>query len=127
MDYQELAKSFETGDLDPGAFRHADHIGVAYQMLGEEDFVAAAARYASGIRSLATQAGVPKKYNVTITMAFLSLVAERMRTTPHEGYGEFIANNADLLEKDVLGGWYSRERIESDLARTVFLMPDVRR
>lgn len=127
MSYQELARSFQTGNIAPGAFRHADHIGVAYQMLCEEDFVAAAARYASGIRALATQAGVPKKYNVTITMAFLSLIAERMRTTPHEGYGEFIANNADLLEKDVLGGWYSRERIESELARSVFLMPDVKR
>lgn len=125
MSYVELADAFEAGDIEPGAFKHLDHIGVAYEMLRREDFVRAAARYASGIHQLATSAGVPEKYNVTITMAFLSLIAERMRTTPHDGYADFIAQNQDLLEKDVLGTWYSPERIQSALARSVFLMPDI--
>ena len=56
--------------------------------------------------------------------AFMSLIAERMATTDHTGYDDFTAQNQDLLSKDVLKQWYSLERRRSDVARTVFLMPD---
>lgn len=125
--YVELARSFEERDIDAGAFRHCDHVGVAYEMLRNYDFVDAAARYAGSIKSMAQKAGVPEKFNATITLAFLSLIAERMGTTRHSNFDDFIAGNPDLLSKDVLEKWYSPERLRSDLARAVFLMPDAGR
>lgn len=119
-----LARSFEARDLDAGAFRHGDHVAVAYEMLRNHDFVEATARYAGTIKTMAAKAGVPDKFNTTITVAFLSLIAERMGTTGHSDYDEFISRNQDLLSKDVLERWYSPERLRSDLARAVFLMPD---
>ena len=60
----------------------------------------------------------------SITLAFLSLIAERMEATRYETFDDFIAQNMDLLSGNILAKWYSPERLQSDLARTVFLMPD---
>ena len=123
-DYLELTRSFEARDIDASAFRHVDHVGVAYEMLRKHDFIHATAEYAESICAIATAAGVPRKFNATITLAFMSLIAERMATTQHVDYDDFITSNPDLLSKDVLEQWYSPERLSSNLARSIFLMPD---
>ena len=123
-DYADLTRSFEAQDLDASRFRHTDHIGVAYEMLRQHDFIEATARYAENIRSIAEKAGAHDKFNATITFAFMSLIAERMETTEHRDYDDFIARNADLKSKDILQKWYSPERLHSASARRVFLLPD---
>ena len=123
-DYAELTRSFEECDIDPSAFGHVDHIGVAYEMLRKYDFLNASLKYAECISTIATKAGAVRKFNTTITLAFLSVIAERMQVNSHDGYDEFISNNQDLLTGNPLEAWYSPERLQSDLARTVFLMPD---
>ena len=123
-DYVELARSFEKCDIDAGAFGHMDHVGVAYEMLRRYDFIDASARYSRSINTIATSAGAADKFNTTITLAFLSLIAERMNTTHYNSFDDFIEQNQDLLSAKVLAKWYSPERLGSDLARTVFLMPD---
>jgi len=125
--YAEFALSFEAHDLDAGAFHHLDHVGVAYEMLRKYDFMDAMVRYAENIKIIATKAGAADKFNATITFVFMSLIAERMETTRHAGYDDFIAQNQDLTSKDVLRKWYSTERLQSDLARIVFLMADATR
>ena len=120
----DLLRAFEARDLDPGSFRHLDHVRVAYDMLRKYDFMDAALRYGENIKAIAAGAGVPDKFNATITFAFMSLIAERMETSDHGDYEDFIARNRDLLSKDVLKRWYSPERLRCELARSVFLMPD---
>ena len=122
--YAALARAFEACDIDAGSFGHIDHLGVAYEMLRNYDFLNASVRYAECINAIATRAGASRKFNTTITLAFLSLIAERMEATRHDTFDDFIAQNQDLLSGDVLARWYSPERLGSDLARTVFLMPD---
>lgn len=122
-----LARAFEADEIDPGRFRHRDHVAVAYALLRDKDFTSAAAIYGDGLRALTLRAGVPEKYNTTITVAFLALIAERIATTAHDGFDDFIAKNPDLLSKDVLSTWYAPERLRSDLARRVFLMPEAPR
>jgi len=123
----ELLRSFEARDLDAGGFRHLDHVAVAYEMLRKYDFMVAAAKYADNIRALADKAGARNKFNATITFAFMSLIAERMATTAHDGYEDFIARNRDLGSKQILSKWYAPERLQSDLARTIVLLPDAAR
>ena len=123
--HAELARSFDAQDLDASAFRHDDHVAVAYEMLKGGDFSAAAFRYAANIKAIVAKAGVPDKFNATITFAFMSLIAERMETTRHDDYESFIAANPDLKSKDVLQKWYSPQRLHSASARRMFLLPDV--
>ena len=77
------------------------------------------------VNGTATAAGAAQKFNTTITLAFLSLIAERMQASAHDDFAGFIEENEDLLASDVLSRWYSKERLASDTARRVFLLPDV--
>ncbi len=120
----ELARAFEAGELAPEAFKHADHVAVAYEMLSAYEFLDACSRYAASIKVLAERAGAPEKYNATITLAFLSLIAERIALGRHAGCEEFMAQNGDLTSRDVLLQWYSPQRLTCDTARAVFLLPD---
>ncbi len=121
---EEMIRDFETRELDPSSFRHGDHVAVAYEMLRKYDFIEATLNYGQSLNAIAIKAGAADKYNTTITVAFMSLIAERMAQVEDESYDAFIARNQDLLSKDILRRWYSPERLTSDRARQIFLMPD---
>ena len=94
-------------------------------MLDRYDFIEAYTRYASIIRTMAASLGALDKFNVTITLAFMSLVAERMNSGEFSDWSAFLAANPDLLNKEVLSHWYSNDRLASTAARSQFLMPDL--
>lgn len=122
-DFSKLTQQFEAHEIDPSAFRHIDHIGVAYEMFQTHGFLPTLTKFSDAIEAIATKAGAPEKFNVTITLAFLSLIAERIHSTVHSNFDEFIVRNEDLLSKSVLKKMYPAERLDSDLARKVFLLP----
>jgi len=120
-----LFRSFEDHCLDPAGFKHREHVIVAYLMLRKYDFPEAVSRYTGNVRAIATRAGAASKFNMTITIAFISLIAERMQTASHHSVKDFLTRNHDLLRSDLLKKWYSDERLQSELARHSFLMPDI--
>ena len=124
--HSHLTERFLNHDVDNAQFGHAGHVQVAFELLSSHDFIDAAAIYAKGIRAIAAKAGAPKKFNLTITYAFLSLIAERMDRWPDREFGAFVASNPDLMSKNLLERWYSPNRLTSDTARTVFLLPETR-
>ncbi len=123
-DYRQALRDLTCGTLDPADFSHRHHIGVAYEALQQGDFFDAARQVAAGIRALTERAGVPDKFNTTVTWAFLSLIAERMRTTAHADAADFIRRNPDLGSGAALDPWYSKPRLSSALARSIALLPD---
>ena len=123
IEYSALLKQFEELAVDPAEFGHRQHLQVAFEMLHKYAYVDACAKYANTINTLATNAGAPEKFNVTITFAFLSLIAERIYSDNASSFKEFLAKNEDLLSKGVLNQWYSSQQLESDFARTHFLLP----
>ncbi len=118
-----LTRAFEAHEIDNSAFDHPAHVQVAFELLKKYDIIDASAIYAKGIRALAAKAGAPEKFNLTITYAFMSLIAERMDQAPHEGFDAFIAANPDMMDKTVLGRWYGADRLHSATARNIFLLP----
>lgn len=119
----ELLEQFEAFEVNPAEFGHHQHIQVAYEMLNKYGFLDASAKYANAIRTMATNAGAPKKFNMAITLAFLSLIAERLHSTEQNSFEEFLTKNKDLLSKNLLSRWYSKEQLNSDFARSHFLLP----
>ena len=75
-------------------------------------------------QALADRVGVPKKHHATITIAFLSLIAERLSRSRYADVDSFRLANPDLSDKKVLETWYSGDRLRSKLARRSFLLPD---
>lgn len=119
-----LLDAFENLEIPAPEFRHADHVRVAFAMLDKYDFADACSRYVNTIKRMAEAVGVPEKYNATITFAFMSVIAERKAFSDAEHAEAFMMANPDLLGKDVLSGWYSKDRMTSAIARSQFLLPD---
>ena len=124
QNYHQMRLALEAGTLDPEGFTHGDHVGVAYEILLTRNFMDGAMHYARCIQALAAKAGAPEKYNTTITLAFLSLIAERMNQKSYASAEDFLNHNRDLLQSSVLKQWYSPARLDSDLARSTFLLPE---
>ncbi len=102
MDVDALRERFERDEIAPGDFGHRQHVAAAWAMLGAYPFLEATRRYAETIRRL----------------------AERRDAAGEADWSAFIAANSDLLERDILGRWYSPERLTSPLARRQFVLPD---
>jgi len=115
---------FLRGNTDASTFRHADHIRMAFEILRRHDFPDAAAAFARSLKQIAARAGTPAKYHETITMAFLSLIAERSANVRYTGFESFIEDNCDLLDASILRRWYAPGRLASGIARRTFVLPD---
>lgn len=122
-DYAEMARALAEGRLDPSGFDHRAHLGVAYEMLTRHEVFEAMAIYARGLRQVTEQAGVPEKFNATVTLAFLSLAAQRIAQQGCVDVEQFLRDNSDLLTSGVLGQYYASDQLGSDLARRVPLLP----
>ena len=119
----EILGRLDDGSLDPAGFSHRDHVRAAHEALRQDEFFAATARFAAGLRRLTERAGVPEKYSATITFAFMSLIAERMARDPGQDAEAFLAQNPDLLTGGLVARHYAPDRLATPLSRRVALMP----
>ncbi len=120
---EEQLAGLEAGELDLAVFPHAEHVRLAYEMLGRYSFAEGLARYSRGLKLLTAAAGKPEVYHETLTVAFLALVGERRALAQQTGWREFIAAHADLLDKRCIEFWYNHEQLGSDVARRTFCLP----
>ena len=114
---------FLRGELEPATFTHREHVRMAFEMLRRYDFPEAALYYSRALQSLTARAGAPGKFHQTITVAFLSLLAERMSGQDAQTFEAFALAHPDLLHGSVLERLYRPERLASAAARTTFLLP----
>jgi hypothetical protein len=124
----DLLTAFENCSLPPAEFHHADHVHVAFLYLCRFSPIEATRRFSEGLKNFAIHNGKPDRYHETITWAFLFLIRERLARSarPEQTWEEFAVENADLLDwkTNVLRKYYSEATLASDLARSVFLLPD---
>ncbi len=118
--------SFVRSEADPSNFPHEQHVYMGFELLRRYEFSEAAHVYCRALRAMTQRAGKPQVFHQTITIAFLSLIAERMHTCNPADFPDFAAQNPDLLDKSVLSRWYRPERLATDLARRTFVLPDSR-
>lgn len=108
-------------------FHHEQHVRVAWLFVRRHGMPAALGEFTTAIKRFAAAKGAHDLYHETITWAFLLLVAERMARTPVDTWDAFAAANADLLawKPSILERYYSKAVLTSDLARRIFVMPDL--
>ena len=119
-------RDFLHGEVDSGNFRHADHLCIAFEILRRHNFPDAAQAYCTALKTIALRAGNAVAYHETITLAFLSLVSERLNQENYSDFAAFARSNPELLDKNVLTRWYDPGRLMSPLARATFVLPDAR-
>jgi hypothetical protein len=115
---------FIRGDLDPGNFPHREHIRMGFELLRRHNFAETACQYSFALRTMTAKAGRPEAFHQTMTIAFLSLIAERMQSGAIADFLSFAKANPDLMDKSALARWYGPERLRMDAARRTFLLPD---
>ncbi len=125
MTNAQLIQAFET-DAFPGEFHHADHIHLAFAYLSEYPALEALERFCAALKRFAAARGQSKRYHETITYSLFFLIHERMARCPASNWDEFESRNPDLFHwKDgVLSRYYEQSTLDSDLARSVFVLPD---
>ena len=120
-----VLKRLEAQAFEPGKFGHREHVIGAWEALRTYEFTEALHRYSHALRSFAEAAGAGDKFNVTMTVAFASLIAERMADDEAESGARFVDANPDL-SRQALQKFYSPRRLSSPVAKDIFLLPDRR-
>jgi len=124
MTDDHFVEAFELGNLLPTEFDHRAHLRAAYCLARRRPFLEACIAMRDGVRGIAARAGRPGLYHETITIAFMSIVAQRLAVDPGLAWDDFVAAHPDLSDRALLGRWYSREALDSMPARTQFVLPD---
>ena len=123
----ELLDKFIDTTLPSDQFHHQQNVQVAWLFVRKFGMPRALSEFTKALKRFADAKGATGLYHETITWAFLLLIAERQARCGAASWDDFVAMNADLLvwKPSILEQYYSRATLNSDLARRVFVFPDV--
>jgi hypothetical protein len=124
---EQLLEEFERGTLVAESFHHADHARMAFLYLHKYPVTEALERFCGALARFAANQGKPERYHETVTWAYVLLIRERLaRADRRQSWEEFAAENGDLLDwtDNILGRYYRKETLESNIAKRVFVLPD---
>jgi hypothetical protein len=109
-----------------GAFRHREHIHLAYLAVRRHGADRAADRVSGWIRHLAAYQRAPQKFNATVTRAWTEIVAHHMAAAPPgTDFASFAERYPALLDKRLLTRHYTARTLASPAARTGWAEPDL--
>lgn len=121
----ELLKAFESTDLPVATFSHAMHVRVAWCYLRRDPFPIALGRFATALKAYATAKSVPGLYHETVTVAWMTLINERLDGAQHLAWEAFMAAFPELFAKpSLLLRYYSEETLKTARARRMFVLPE---
>ena len=115
---------FVRGESDAGSFPHREHARMAFEMLRRHDFAETAWLYSRALRLMTARVGKPEAFNQTTTIAFLSLIAERMERGGAPDFAAFVRAHPEMLDKRALSRWYRPEQLATEIARRTFVLPE---
>lgn len=122
-----LQAAFESGALPPSAFRHREHVILAYAYLVLGGVDSAYENMRKGLLAyLRANRLDSSKYHETLTRAWILAVWHFMQNTPAASSADdFIAKNPILLDSRSMLTHYSAELLFSPEARRDYVEPDL--
>jgi hypothetical protein len=129
MTDKELIDHFEDGTLPDECFHHREHVRIAFLYLTKYPVLEVLQVFSRTLRKFAEARGKPHFYHETITWAYVFLIQERVaRAGTNQTWEDFACSNPDLLlwKEGILTRYYRAETLMSDMARAVFVLPDLR-
>ncbi len=133
-----LITALEDLSLPLAAFTHRAHVQAGFAYLQRFGYAGALAAMAQAIRRFAAHHGKATLYHETITVAFLTLIHERMAEDLLAQSGgdttatldpllldwdSFAANHPDLFAGDLLARYYDKAILATPLAKRCFVLP----
>jgi CDP-diacylglycerol--glycerol-3-phosphate 3-phosphatidyltransferase len=116
----EFLTALGTCELPLSSFRHGDHLRLAWLQLHRKPFGEALRLVQEGIRRYAAHHEVSHIYHETVTIAWVRLLATHREAT----FKQFITENEDRLNLDLLHRFWSPTALNSETARLNWLPPD---
>ena len=106
-------------------FGHREHVHLTWLAVRHFGRAGAVDVVSAGIRTTARYAGVPQKYNATVSRAWVELVAHHADEGPNEEFSGFIEHHGRLLDKRLLTRFYRPATLAGAAARTGWVEPDL--
>ncbi|GAA3456301.1 hypothetical protein [Dactylosporangium matsuzakiense] len=107
-----------------GRFAHRDHVHLTWLAIGAVGPQAAVDLVSEGIQRTARYAGQPRKYHVTMSRAWVELIAARM-SQADATFDDFVARHPEVLDKRLLNTLYRPGTLATEAARTGWVPPDL--
>ena len=121
-----LLETFEACEIENWAFRHGDHLLVAWLYLRRDGPEQGAEKVIAGIKRFAAAKGVPEKYHHTETRFWIRLMTHVVAAHPEtDDFETVVARVPHLLDKYLPLRHYRRETIVSPGARARWTEPDL--
>lgn len=126
MNDNEFLAALEDGSLPATEFNHRNHLRAGWLYLKRHPLPEAAMKCALTIQRYAARLGAPEKFNLTLTLAFMHIIAEQRERHPADDWHAFLASCPELQHdaQQLLERHYSRALLESEQARRTFVPPD---
>jgi hypothetical protein len=122
----DLAEILEEVVPPGGAFRHRQHIHLAFITVRRYGGARAAELISRWIRHIAAYERAPQKYHATVTRAWTEIVAHHVTADPSViDFETFAERNPALLDKRLLTRHYTSNALASAAARAGWITPDV--
>jgi hypothetical protein len=106
-------------------FGHREHVKLTWLAVRRCGTTAAVELIGDGIQRTARYAGVPQKYNATVSRAWVELTAYHMAEAPAESFDKLLERNPGLLDKRLLTRFYYSRTLASAAARQAWIEPDL--
>jgi hypothetical protein len=115
------------GEVMAGAVRfgHRQHVHLTWLAVRRFGTDAAVDVISEGIQRTARYAGVPQKYNATVSRAWVELVGHHAEHSGSADFGSFADQHPALLDKKLLTRFYRSSTLASDQARAGWVKPDL--
>lgn len=121
-------KPAQKSDAPGGLFRHTEHVKLTWLYLRKYPLLETVAKVSEALKMFADANGAAHLYNETLTWAYIFLINERMaRLGAEHTWEEFFAAHPDLFNwnENILKTYYREETLNSELAKRVFIFPDL--
>lgn len=122
MTDSEFLLAFEAATLPPQAFDHSAHLRAACLYLGQHPFLEACIAMRDALRRYAAHIGRAGLYHETVTVAFMSVVAERLAAQPGLRWEALLERHPELCDRGLLERYYDPARLGSEAARARFVL-----
>jgi hypothetical protein len=115
------------GEVMAGAerFGHRQHVHLTWLAVRRFGTDAAVDVVSGGIQRTARYSGAPRKYNATVSRAWVELVGHHVGQASAADFASFADQHPALLDKKLLTRFYRSSTLASDSARTGWVQPDL--
>ena len=123
----DLREQFESRSLANAAFRHREHVRLTWIYLVSEPADEVAARLCESLLALATSHGVGDRFHYTLTVVWVRIIDAARRDHPGLPFDALVDACPWLLDKDAPLAFYTREHLNSDVAKQSWVEPNLKR